>query len=251
MTDLKDKNKERDLDNKKGIADPFLNKTNGSLASRVEEAIKPDSIRSFASKIEVSEGTLRRILKGEDPKLSVVEKISTQANVNFNWLVKGISEGISKVNNDYACITVDMAEFSEDYTLIPGYHVSVSTGHGSLNYDTPVEQQLAFRSKWIEFRKLNVCDLAVVFAHGDSMEPTIHNSNALLVDMSDTQLKDGSIYVLRFGEELYGKRLQKRFDGSVRLMSDNKEYDDQIVRQDELEQLAIIGKVVWIGKDLY
>ena len=69
--------------------------------------------------------------------------------------------------------------------------------------------------------------------------------------MSDTQLKDGSIYVLRFGEELYAKRLQKRFDGSVRLMSDNKEYDDQIVSQDELDQLAIIGKVVWIGKDLY
>lgn len=60
-----------------------------------------------------------------------------------------------------------------------------------------------------------------------------------------------NIYVLRFGDELYAKRLQKRFDGSIELISDNKEYKDQIVKTDELDQLAIIGKVVWIGKDLH
>jgi len=251
MTDLKEKSIKTDRGSDKGIGDPLLNNKNGSLAGRVEQAIKPDSIRAFASKIDVSEGTLRRILKGEDPKLSVVEKIALEADVNFNWLVKGVSEGISSANNVDICATVSVDEFNEEYVLIPGYHVSVSTGHGALNGEHEVKRQLAFRSKWLRFRKLNASDLAVVFAQGDSMEPTIHNGNTVLVDLSDTQLRDGSIYVLRFGQELYAKRLQKRFDGSVCLISDNKEYDDQIVKEDELEQLAIIGKVVWIGKDLY
>ncbi len=254
MTDLKEKSNTTDRDDKKGICDPLLNNRNGSLASRVEQAIKPDSIRAFASRIDVSEGTLRRILKGEDPKLSVVEKIAMEAKVNFNWLIKGVSGDVSpadKSDNSYGCAIVDVAEFNEEYVLIPGYHVSVSTGHGALNGDAEIKRQLAFRSKWLRFRKLNAKDLAVVFAHGDSMEPTIHNGNSILVDLSDTQLKDGSIYVLRFGQELYAKRLQKRFDGSVCLISDNKEYDEQIVKENELEQLAIIGKVVWIGKDLY
>jgi len=257
MTDFKENKNETDQDKEKGIRDPIRQERIGSLASRVVEAIKPYSIRSFASKIDVSEGTLRRILKSEDPKLSVIEKIAEEAKVNFNWLVKGegrIKPGESPIkqsSTDYGCATVTVDEFNEEYALIPGYHVSVSTGHGALNGDAEVKRQLAFRSKWLRFRKLNVKDLAVVFAQGDSMEPTIHNGNTILVDLSDTQLKDGSIYVLRFGEELYAKRLQKRFDGSVCLISDNKEYDDQIVKPNELEQLAIIGKVVWIGKDLY
>ena len=55
---------------------------------------------------------------------------------------------------------------------------------------------------------------------------------------------------MRLGEELYAKRLQQYLDGSVRLISDNKEYVEQVVKPNELEQLEIIGKVVWIGKDL-
>jgi phage repressor protein C with HTH and peptisase S24 domain len=254
MTDLKQKSNKTDQGDEKGVLDPLLDRRNGSLATRVEGAIKPDSIRAFASKVDVSEGTLRRILKGEDPKLSVIEKIATEAKVNFNWLVKGVSGDISTANeadNSYGCAIVDVAEFNEEYVLIPGYHVSVSTGHGALNSDSEVKRQLAFRTKWLRFRKLNAKDLAVVFAHGDSMEPTINNGNTILVNIEDKQLKDGSIFVLRFGEELYAKRLQKRFDGSVCLISDNKEYDEQIVKENELEQLAIIGKVVWIGKDLY
>ena len=83
------------------------------------------------------------------------------------------------------------------------------------------------------------------------MEPTIHSGNTLLVDLSDKLLSDGSIYVLRVGDNLFAKRLQQRFDGTVELISDNKEYKDQVVKPDELDQLQIIGKVVWIGKDLY
>ena len=54
-----------------------------TLSERVKKAIEPDSIRSFALKIDVSEGTLRRILKGEDPKLSVVEKIAEHNRINY------------------------------------------------------------------------------------------------------------------------------------------------------------------------
>lgn len=173
--------------------------------------------------------------------------------INANWLLTGDgSMHIGEVQKESNIVeAVEVVEFNEDFALIPNYHVSVSAGYGSLNNDDPSKHHLAFRRSWLRSRNLNPKDLVVVFASGDSMEPTINNGNTILVDMSDTLLKDGSIYVLRFGEHLYAKRLQQRFDGSVCLKSDNKEYDDQIVRKDELEQLAIIGKVVWIGKDLH
>lgn len=229
-----------------------------SLHIRLKELIGNESVRSFGERIEASEGGIRKWLNNISmPSFDKVVRIARECNVTLEWLATGqepkIPGGQAKPNyaTETGCAIVTVDEFNEEYVLIPGYHVSVSTGHGALNGDAEVKRQLAFRTKWLRFRKLNAKDLAVVFAQGDSMEPTIHNSNTILVDLSDTQLKDGSIYVLRFGQELYAKRLQKRFDGSVCLISDNKEYDDQIVKENELEQLAIIGKVVWIGKDLY
>jgi phage repressor protein C with HTH and peptisase S24 domain len=230
----------------------FDEQPRASFATRVEQAIKPDSIRTFASKIDVSEGTLRRILKGEDPKLSIVERIAQVSNTDFLWLVKG--DGDPSMDSLASPLlsqrVVNVDEFQEKFVLVPGYHISVSTGYGAFNDGALVERHLAFRKKWIDYKNLDKSQLAVVFAKGDSMEPTIHNNNTILVDLSDKKLSEGLIYVVRLGEELYAKRLQQYIDGSVRLISDNKEYVEQHVQAHELEQLEIIGKVVWIGKDL-
>ncbi|TMP31052.1 XRE family transcriptional regulator [Pseudoalteromonas rubra] len=221
-----------------------------AFAERVEYAIKPHSIRAFASKIDISEGTLRRILKGEDPKLSIVARIAQVANVDLMWLIQGETTTDCPQSPIITQPLVKLDEFNEAFVLVPGYHVSVSTGHGAFNDNAQVARHLAFRKKWIDYKNLDKSELAVVFAKGDSMEPTIHNNNTILVDLSDKKLSEGLIYVVRLGEELYAKRLQQYLDGSVRLISDNKEYVEQVVRADELEQLEIIGKVVWIGKDL-
>ena len=46
------------------------------------------------------------------------------------------------------------------------------------------------------------------------------------------------------------QRIQKRWDGAIELISDNKEYNTQVIPATELEHLAIVGQVVWIGKDV-
>ena len=227
-----------------------------SLNIRLKELIGDNSVRSFGERIDASEGGIRKWLNNISmPSFDKIVRIARECNVTLEWLATGKEpkHPSDQILNDspHTSVTVEIEEFNEEYVLIPGYQISVSLGHGAINDDTPVKRQLAFRRNWLRFRKLSAGDLAVVFAHGDSMEPTINNGNTILVDMSDKKLKDGSIYVLRFGEYLYAKRLQQRFDGSVCLISDNKEYDDQIVKSDELDQLAIIGKVVWIGKDVY
>lgn len=227
-----------------------------SFPERLKELMGNKSIRSFGEEIDASEGGIRKWLNNTSrPSFDKVVRIARQYNVNLEWLSTGegskYPEESSPEISEMGSIIIDCDEFKEEYALIPGYHVRVSTGHGALNDDNPVKRHLAFRRKWLQYRKLNEKDLAVVFAGGDSMEPTIHNNNTILVDVSDVQLKDSSIYVLRFGDELYAKRLQQCFDGSVLLISDNKEYSDQVIKPDELEQLNIIGKVVWIGKDLH
>jgi phage repressor protein C with HTH and peptisase S24 domain len=235
------------MKNENDVSFPAIGKE--TFAERLEMAIGTTSVRAFASAIDLSEGALRKYLKGQSlPQIDKALLMARQANVSLDWLISG--DGNQHTASASPVIVVNN-EFEEEYSLVPGYHVSVSTGHGKIIDSEPIKRHLAFRRKWLKFRGFEASKLVVVFASGDSMEPTIHNNNTLLVNTSDTKLTDGSIFVLRFGDELYAKRLQKRFDGDIRLISDNKEYEDQIVKADEIDKLHIIGKVVWIGKDLY
>ncbi|PKG74207.1 XRE family transcriptional regulator [Shewanella sp. GutCb] len=230
----------------------FPTKGKETFAERLEMAIGNTSVRAFANAIDISEGALRKYLKGLSlPQIDKALLMAKQANVSLTWLLAGEEELPNTHNDSETATAVAISEFNEEFILIPGYHVAVSTGHGKLCPDEQIKRHLAFRRKWLKFRGFVADGLAVVFASGDSMEPTIHTNNTLLVNTADTKLTDGSIFVLRFGEELYAKRLQKRFDGDILLISDNKEYEDQIVKADEIDKLHIIGKVVWIGKDLY
>ncbi|WP_417345759.1 XRE family transcriptional regulator [Ferrimonas sp.] len=227
---------------KNGTKRPNPEEQKGRFPARLESLLEGQSLRSFSRKVGISDTTIAKYLSGDtDPTLGKLEMIADACGVSLAWLVTGQEEKAAEVLS---------SEFDEEYALIDGFHASVSTGHGTSWDNEPVRRKLAFRKKWLSYRKLQPESLKVVFAKGDSMEPTIHSGDSILVDVSIQTLSDGSIFVLSLGGDLYAKRLSRRFDGGIEIISDNKEYDKQIVPADELEQLDIIGKVVWIGKDV-
>jgi phage repressor protein C with HTH and peptisase S24 domain len=222
---------------------------------RLSDLIGTESVRAFAMKAGVAETTLRQYISGRsEPNMSQLIKIASTANVRIDWLATGDGpkdkETTEAMSAAYPCVCMD--EFNEEYVLIPGYHLSVSTGNGAAWNGEQIKRHLAFRRKWLKYRNLDPDRLAVVFAKGDSMEPTIHNGDSILVDTSKNQIEDGAIFVLRLGDDLYAKRLQKNVAGGITVISDNKsEYLPQIVPADQLDNLAVIGKVVWCGHDFH
>ncbi|WKE64366.1 LexA family transcriptional regulator [Gallaecimonas kandeliae] len=227
------------------VLDPMTLEQIGSFPKRLQEVIGTASYRDFGDRIGVSEGTVRNMLKGGSPKLETLVAIAREGGISLDELILG-----TKGNAAGTAAAVAVREFDEEYVLVPGYHVSVSAGHGAINGDEPVKRHLAFRRKWLSFKKLGGANLAVVFAKGDSMEPTINDNDSLLVNLDSTKPLDGKIFVVRLGDELYAKRIQIRWDGAIELISDNKEYRPQTVPAAELEQLHIVGQVAWIGKDI-
>lgn len=142
------------------------------------------------------------------------------------------------------------ADITSEFTLIPGYRVEVSAGPGSaINEDKPT-RYLAFRHKWLRYHQLKPDNLALVFARDDSMEPTIHDNNTVIIDTNQTELVDGSIYVIRTDNHLVVKRVQKLINKGALLLSDNKECKEQMLEASEANDLTVIGRVVWIGKDV-
>lgn len=141
-------------------------------------------------------------------------------------------------------------DFTEEFALIPGYRIQVSAGYGSLNPDELKPTRfLAFRRKWLTYRGFSEKDLAIVWAKGDSMEPTIHNNDTLVVHMGRNKPQDGHIYIFRNGEELFVKRYQSAL-GSWRLISDNSIYDKLDIPKHEQHNFEVVGQVVHIAKDI-
>jgi len=137
-----------------------------------------------------------------------------------------------------------------DFVLIPGYSIQVSAGAGSLNIDQlEPSRYLAFRKKWLTFRGFAEKDLVIVWAKGDSMEPTINNNDTLVVHVGRQRPQDGHIYIFRREDELFVKRYQSLV-GAWRLISDNPMYTPLDIKKEEQHQFEVIGQVVHIAKDI-
>ncbi|MDO6497360.1 LexA family transcriptional regulator [Photobacterium sanguinicancri] len=252
------------------ISDPIHADGIGSLSGRLQELLGSQSVRSFAQGIGVSETAVRKYLKGAIPGLDIAIKIASQSGVQLEWFatgngdkyLQGSFEYQAKVksleNNEINVIsdvsneknTLNIKDFHEEFVLVPGYHIQVSAGNGTCAIDAPIKRYLAFRRKYIKYKGLDSNKLAVVFVKGDSMEPTIKDNDSLLIDLSCTNPIDGKLFVVRLGDELYAKRVQKSYDGSIRLISDNKDYQPIEVPKSELAELCIIGRVVQRATDL-
>jgi len=46
------------------------------------------------------------------------------------------------------------------------------------------------------------------------------------------------------------KRVQTLLNRNIKLISDNKEYAPEELKPEEMADLEVIGRVVWVGKDV-
>ncbi len=93
-------------------------------------------------------------------------------------------------------------------------------------------------------------NLAVIEAYGDSMEPTLHSGDLLVVDTGIHQADVDGVYILARANtaepEIMVKRLQRTRDGGLIIKSDNPIYEPERVPHKELEEVDVRGRVVWI-----
>lgn len=98
----------------------------------------------------------------------------------------------------------------------------------------------------------NPDNLSLVTGVGDSMMPTFCDGDVLMVDRGVTDVKVDAVYVLALRDELYIKRLQRRPDGSLLMLSDNRSYEPYQIDNGERDSFRVLGRVVmtWNAKRL-
>ena len=125
--------------------------------------------------------------------------------------------------------------------------ISVSAGGGAYDFEDEFEK-LDLPDFFVSIigGKENVKNIEAINVTGDSMEPTLNNGNIIFIDKTKQNVSKDGIYAFINENGLFVKRIQRRVDGGLDVISDNKEYPMQIVNKNGIN---ILGKVVSsIGK---
>jgi phage repressor protein C with HTH and peptisase S24 domain len=218
------------------------------LGNRIRLVRGSRSRDNFSTAVGVSRNTLMRYERGERcPDAEFLYRICERYQVNPAWLLLGTEQV-----GDSPSLAQGAGgnSLGEEFALVPLYNVEVSAGHGSAIDREQPQTRLAFRRDWLKEMGLQEEKVVAVLASGDSMADTLHSGDVLLVDTQQRQVISDAIYILRQGELLYVKRLQRLLDGSLRISSDNRAYADEVIPQNQLAYLDIIGRVVWSGGQL-
>lgn len=76
---------------------------------------------------------------------------------------------------------------------------------------------------------------------GESMEPTLYDGSIVFIDREQTDINKEGIFIASTNGGLFIKRIRRKADGRVELISDNKTYSPEVLAPDEVR---IVGKVV-------
>lgn len=133
----------------------------------------------------------------------------------------------------------------DDVVLVPESRIEFAGGHGSIAYELVEEEEPAtYRRSWFQKYGINPDRVRRFRVTGDSMEPLLFAKDTILVNLDETQVVDGRLYALRYGDQLRVKYLSRRIDGTLILRSVNPAYKDEEVPADLAnEHITVIGRV--------
>ncbi|MGN1209097.1 MAG: XRE family transcriptional regulator [Duodenibacillus sp.] len=179
------------------------------------------------------------------PSRATSEKIAEMFGVSLIWLRTGNDEtGVERV-----AVSED-AKHADDYVFIPEFELSFGCSPTGIDGTDLVEQSslaAAYRLSFFQSRRINPAKCRRARAEGDSMEPLIRDGDTVLFveEPQGTPIRDGRIYALLHVGSLKIKRLSRRANGDLVIRSDNREYPDEVVKNDEIDELIrIFGPVI-------
>jgi phage repressor protein C with HTH and peptisase S24 domain len=208
------------------------------------------SVDRLAKATGVSPSAFRKWLKGEaEPSRDRVVALAGAAGVSVSWLAQG--EGpepnlavLGAYGHDTSYL---VSSDGPSFLLLPKVAVSAAAGAGRPQPQSATSF-IGFRHDWLQTTfGLEPQDILLETVVGDSMEPHIHNGDILLVNSTDLTFRNFGVYVITVRDERLVKRVQRKFDGSLILISDNSKYQPETIAPEIAAEIKVVGRVIWRG----
>jgi phage repressor protein C with HTH and peptisase S24 domain len=140
----------------------------------------------------------------------------------------------------------------EEFRAIPVYDIRAAAGAGAHNHGTeePITWTV-FRAEWLRRVTRSPELLSVLRVTGDSMHPTLHDGDTVLVDRGVRSVGRDAIYILRLGDDVQCKRCSRHpTTGILTIASDNERYPTYTDIRPDSAGLEVIGRVIWTGRGM-
>lgn len=155
--------------------------------------------------------------------------------LNPDWVETGTGPTFAKKTGDSV------------FQNIPKVRARLSAGSGSFEVGQEIEGYYAFRKDWLT-TKGNMGKMVLMDIFGNSMEPELKDGDTILVDESQKEILAGAVYAVGVDDTIMVKRLEKHPSKLV-LISDNRDYDPIYLSADDIINIRIIGKVIWVCRE--
>jgi len=191
--------------------------------------------KDVAAELNISQATFATMKKrGAVPYKELME-FCARRKLSINWLFFDQSAGM-------------LIEETEKFFRVKYFSsVRASAGGGSEGFGEDFEQMTVDRKLVQSFfpnltdEELTHKEIEAIHVDGESMEPTLKNGSIVFVDRTKREINKDGIFIVSTPGGLFIKRLNRKVDGSIELISDNELYSPEVLSPDEVK---IVGKVV-------
>jgi len=190
--------------------------------------------KDIANALDLTSVNFATMKKRNSVPFSNILDFCALKKISINWLLYGQDPS-------------SLVDSTDRYWIKYFPSVSVSAGGGAFEDEDDFEK-LDLPDFFVNIigGKENLKNIEAINVTGDSMEPTLNNGNIIFIDKTKGDASKDGIYAFINENGLFVKRIQKRIDGALDIISDNKEYPIQIANK---KDITILGKVVSsIGK---
>lgn len=226
----------------------------GSFAARLQLIVQQwPSAGRLAKTTGVSPSAFRKWLIGAaEPGRDRLVALAEAAGVSVSWLAQGEGAAPDLLMLAARARSTQPGDLAENpniaqFLLLPKRREAAAAGSGPQTAVTLTEC-IGFRHDWLRVMfGRDPTDLILEVAVGDSMEPDIRDGDFLLADTTDQTFQNFGIYVIEARGERLVKRVQRKFDGSLILISDNRKYQPESIEAELAKQVHALGRVIWRG----
>jgi len=204
---------------------------------RLSDATTITSQVNLANSLGISRAAITQAKRNDSIPQKWILELSRLYNVNPAWLEKGTEPKLLYQNN-----------YQEIFLQVPKVRARLSAGGGSFETEPEIKEFYSFRNDWLS-KKGKSKDMVLMDIIGNSMEPELKEGDTVLIDQSQKAVLAGAIYAVGLADTIVVKRLEKRPKELV-LLSENRSYPPISFRGEEMNSVRIIGKVIWVCREL-
>lgn len=198
------------------------------FSERLKSIVPTGSGREFAKRAGIGYSTFHNYLQAiSSPTLDNLVLLAKAGNVSVEWLATG---------KEFGNVDLKTMKEAEDGRV---YKIPFYEKDEFLFLDVKVLSLTLAKAEYLTALRVDT----------DVMEPTFTIGSVLVIDQSQTHLKESKVFVMRKGSSYLYKRVQIVSDG-YSLNSDNDKYNEIVVTEKSLSVFDILGEVVLVLNNL-